>query len=123
MATVLVVDTDEKHNRRVRKLLRLAGFATRKAVSLEDAEAMIRAKPPDLVIMDLFLPARSGLMFIRHMHKDFPSMPIIAMSAQAATAKTDYHRLAMDCGAAGVLSKPVSKLDLIAMAKDSVNNR
>ena len=118
MTTVLLVDDDEISNREVRKSLKSIGCAVVEVSALGDAVRAVQAERPDLVIMDLFLPERAGLLLLRNLHQEYPNMGIIAMTGESGITKIDYHRLAMDCGAHGVLTKPFPRIDLISMAND-----
>ncbi len=100
----------------------LAGCQLLDAETLEHAEAVARAERPELIVMDLFLPGRAGHMFIREMKKELPNTKIIAMSDSAGTEENDDHRLALDCGAAATLTKPVAQIDLISLIHDLLGN-
>lgn len=118
MATVLLIDPDDDHRLNVRNVLYLAGCHLLEAGTLQHAQAVALAERPELIVMDLFLPGRAGHMFIREMKKDLPNTKIIAMSESTGTEENDDHRLALDCGAAATLTKPVAQIDLISLVHD-----
>jgi len=113
---VLVVDDD----RRVRELLEIAfsahGFKVITAADGEEAIRRSHGDRPDLVILDVRLPKRSGLEvceMLRH-EADDPSVPIILVSA-AAEAETRLQGFSR--GADDYLVKPFSPRELLARAK------
>jgi CheY-like chemotaxis protein len=118
MAEVLLVDPEHDHRLDVRKSLYLAGCQVLEASSLAEAEAIAGSEHLDLIVTDLFLPGPQGLMFIRQMRREYPDVPVIAMSDQWGDLDTDYQRLALDCGSAATLSKPVVQIDLISLVHD-----
>ena len=120
MTIVLLVDDDDISVRETRALLESLGCEVRETRTLDDAGAMVRTGCPDLVMMDLFLPDRAGLVLLRELHKEFLRMPIIALTGESGVTRTDYQRLAMNCGAVGVLTKPFSRIELISMVKDAL---
>jgi DNA-binding response OmpR family regulator len=113
MPSILVVDDD----RRVLELLDVALTANgyRVAIATDGEEAIKRAlgERPDLVVLDVRLPKRSGLEVcevLRH-DADDPFMPIIVVSA---AAEADTRIQAFRRGADDYLAKPFSPKELVA---------
>ena len=71
-----------------------------------DGLAAIRHRRPDLILLDMQLPAISGLELLRHIKNDddIASIPVIVVSADATTARMQE---ALTLGAAHYLTKPV----------------
>ena len=110
---VLIVDDD----RRVRELLEAAltthGFAVLTASDGDEAMKRAHADRPDLVVLDVRLPKRSGLDVceaLRH-DTDDPALPIILVSA-ATDPEQRLHAFAR--GADDYLAKPFSPRELVA---------
>ena len=79
--TVLVVDDDPATCRLIQKLLTPLGYAVR---TVGDGGAALVAgagTPPQLAIIDLFLPGVDGLSVMRCLRQDDPQLPVILMSA------------------------------------------
>ena len=71
----------------------------------QEAVDMVDTEKPDLVFMDLKMPVMDGLEATRQIKAKCPSIPIIALTANAFdTDKED----AMQAGCNDFLSKPVS---------------
>ena len=77
--TVLVVDDEPPIRRFLRTSLGAAGYRVAVAESAAEATAMLPIEKPDVVILDLGLPDRSGLDVIAEIRMRSP-VPIIATS-------------------------------------------
>jgi len=72
-----------------------------------DGLADVRARRPDLVLLDMHLPDMDGIELLRHLRSD-PStaeIPVVVVSADALPAQIEA---AFDAGATRYLTKPVS---------------
>lgn len=67
----------------------------------------------DVVIVDLFMPDQDGLETITQLHKEFPTLAIIAISGGYAASATMLS-VAEELGAARVLEKPFDAELLLA---------
>ena len=111
--SVLVADDD----RRVRELLEIAltahGFNVFTAADGEEAIKRVLCEHPDLVVLDVRLPKKSGLEVCQALRGGAgdPTMPIILVSA---VAETDSRVQAFQRGADDYLAKPFSPKELIA---------
>jgi two-component system cell cycle response regulator DivK len=104
---ILVVEDNERNLKLVRDVLQFAGYEVISARSGEQGVALAREQAPDLVLMDLQLPAMDGTEALR-MLRDDPltrEIPIVAVTAFAM--KNDRER-ALDAGFDSYLEKPIS---------------
>ncbi len=85
MGVILVVDDDPQLRASFEKLLTEEGHTVLTASSGEAALAAVRAKAPDLVIMDVRMPGMSGLEAFAAMHALEPRLPVIIMTAYGTT--------------------------------------
>jgi CheY-like chemotaxis protein len=101
---VLLVDDDPAIIESVRAALMMRGYEV--LVAWDGAEALSRVERdrPDLLVLDLVMPRRSGLMVLERMHRTgMRSTPIIMMTG------TDEHRhreTAEQRGVSVFLAKP-----------------
>jgi DNA-binding response OmpR family regulator len=93
--TVLVVDDEPKIVDVVRDYLRSAGYTVTTAADGEGAVALARARPPDLVVLDLGLPDLDGLELLR-MLRGVSAVPVII-----ATARDDEAEIVRGLDAGG----------------------
>jgi DNA-binding response OmpR family regulator len=110
---VLVVDDEPKIVEVVGDYLRSAGFAVTTAADGERAVALARARPPDLVVLDLGLPGLDGLDVARALRGTSP-VPIIMLTARGE--ETD-RVLGLELGADDYLVKPFSPRELLARVR------
>jgi DNA-binding response OmpR family regulator len=113
---VLIAEDEESIVASLDFLMRQCGFATRVARDGEAAIASLGAFRPDLVLLDLMLPGRSGLEVCRAIRAD---AGLGATRVLMLTAKGGAHDQArgMDAGADDYLIKPFSTRELVARAK------
>ena len=110
---VLVVDDEPKIVEVVGDYLRSAGFSVTTAADGEGAVASARARPPDLVVLDLGLPGLDGLDVARALRGASP-VPIIMLTARGE--ETD-RVLGLELGADDYLVKPFSPRELLARVR------
>jgi two-component system alkaline phosphatase synthesis response regulator PhoP len=111
--TVLVVDDEPKIVEVVGDYLRSAGFLVTTAADGIAAVASARARPPDLVVLDLGLPGLDGLDVARELRRASP-VPIIMLTARGD--ETD-RVLGLELGADDYLVKPFSPRELLARVR------
>jgi two-component system, OmpR family, KDP operon response regulator KdpE len=108
--TVLVVDDEPPIRRFLRTSLAASGY---RIVEAEDAASAVRlfsAEKPDLVVLDLGLPDRSGLELIPEIRQT-STVPIVILSARHdERSKVE----ALDLGADDYVSKPFGMDELMA---------
>jgi DNA-binding NtrC family response regulator len=111
-ATVMVVDDEEEIRELVGEFLKRRGYEIRSAASGEEALQAIRRNPPDLVLLDIYMPGMNGVELLRQLTKDkFPGGVIMLTASQ----EEPLLKAALDLGAFDVLSKPVD-LDQVELA-------
>jgi len=110
---VLVVDDERKIVEVVGDYLRSAGFSVATAADGEAAVASARARPPDLVVLDLGLPGLDGLDVTRELRRA-SSVPIIMLTARGEEAD---RVLGLELGADDYLVKPFSPRELVARVR------
>ena len=96
-------------------------FDCREAVDAESALAMLHETVPDLVLVDVMLPGKSGLDVLAEMREDpeLRAVPVIVLSAWQAPE--DVER-AIAAGADRFLAKPFRVDELAATAQELVNH-
>lgn len=104
MPAILIVDDDEVFCARVVRALSGRGFVARGVGDYAAAIAMARSHPPDMAVVDLRLPGRSGLDVVRDLKGLRPEMAILVLTGYGSIATAiESVRL----GAVHYLSKPV----------------
>ncbi len=82
-----------------------------------DGLAAIRARRPDLILLDMNLPDISGMELLRHLKADARTggIPIVVVSADALAQQIDA---AFEAGCTHYLTKPVSVAELLGVVDD-----
>ena len=111
--TVLVVDDEPRIVEVVGDYLRQAGFTVTTAADGERALSSARARPPDLVVLDLGLPGLDGLDVAREVRRT-SAVPIIMLTARREEAD---RVLGLELGADDYLVKPFSPRELVARVR------
>jgi CheY-like chemotaxis protein len=118
---VLVVDDSLVNLRLIRAVLEGKGFTVRGAGSAEEAFAMIRQRPPDLILMDISLPGMSGLEATRILKAEpaTKGIPVVGLSAHAMQGDAEK---ALAVGCDGYLTKPIDTRTLASYLTDLVES-
>ena len=104
MPTLLVIDDEESVRYSFRRVFGAEGVSVRTAATAAEGLAEVRDHPPDVIVLDLQLPDRSGLDVFRDIHAREPKRPVIFVTAHGTT---DTAIEAMKAGAFDYLIKPV----------------
>ena len=110
---VLIIDDEPMIIETVETKLRKEGFSTFTADSAEEGMRLFRRVKPDLVILDIMLPQRSGFDFCRAVRKESQA-PIIFVSARAD--ESDRVK-GLELGADDYVVKPFNLGELAARVK------
>lgn len=109
---ILVVDDDPKNSKIVGAYLKAGGYEVEFAADGEEALEKVRDFPPELLLLDVFMPAMSGLELSEALKNDprTRGIPILAMSS--------YHEFAageprQDLAADDFIKKPVRMDELL----------
>ncbi len=107
MATykILIVDDDEDIRTGLNMRLRSCGFDTGFAQDAVSAVSQAKAQKPDLIILDLGLPAGDGLLVLKRLQAmaDVSHIPIIVLSARDIDTNKQK---ALAAGAVAYFQKP-----------------
>ncbi len=117
---VLLADDEDAIVEDMAEALREVGHQVRTALDGDQALAQIRARPFDLVISDVRLPAVDGLSILRHLRAEAPSTDVVLMSGYATV--TDAVA-AMKADAVDYLCKPFEMGRLLALVSAVAERR
>ena len=107
---ILVVDDEPQMVRYLRASLVTHGYDVLEATTASQAEEVAAAERPDVILLDLGLPDRDGLVLTRSL-RDWCSAPIIVISARG---QEDDKIQALDAGADDYLTNPFGTGELLA---------
>jgi putative two-component system response regulator len=113
---VLVIDDDEQIRRLIVRLLQPMGHALEEAATAEEGLEKLRAAPPDLVLLDMQLPGRSGHEVLEEIRAD-PRTRLIPVVMITGAATQERKLKAIEAGVTDFLSKPFSPEELVARVR------
>jgi len=122
MSAVLVVEDEAAIAELITINLRHAGHEVTMAATAEQAQRVVDAALPDLVLLDWMLPGESGLQLARRWRSQARTreLPIIVLTARAAEADKVT---GLDAGADDYLTKPFSPKELLARIRSVLRRR
>ena len=109
IAHILVVDDDEGIKSLVKKYLNENNYLVTTASSAEDADKKVNIIKFDLIILDIMMPGKSGLEFIKE-NKSKIETPIILLTAKGEAIERIE---GLEIGADDYLPKPFEPKELI----------
>jgi FixJ family two-component response regulator len=115
--TVFVVDDYVPGRRSISRLLRTAGFAVAAFASAEEFLAQYDPQTSGCLVLDLAMPAVSGLELQGILADRGSLLPIIFLTAYGDVPKSVQ---AMKLGASDFLTKPVNDEDLLAAVRVAI---
>lgn len=121
MARILLVDDDPLLLQTLAQLLTTLGHEVIRAVDGRQALAWLRREACDLVLTDVLMPELDGLEMIRHVARERPGLPVIAMSGGSARMPgAEGLQLARRLGARAILPKPFGTAELSEVINSAV---
>ena len=113
---ILIVEDDPDIAELVARYLDKAGYTTERAWSGRDGLDAVRAKPPDLIVLDVMLPHIDGLEVCRLLRANdkTSAIPIIMLTARAEESE---RIVGLEIGADDYLAKPFSPNELVARVR------
>jgi two-component system phosphate regulon response regulator PhoB len=116
MPKILIVDDEPPIREVIRFALEAADYQALEAGHAEEARKQIIAENPDLILLDLMLPGKSGLELARQLKQNSKTreLPIIMLTARSQ----ERDKVAgLEIGADDYITKPFSPRELLARIK------
>jgi diguanylate cyclase (GGDEF)-like protein len=120
LSKVLVVDDDRLSAELVDGVLRSAGFVSSYICDAERALAVIEAELPDLIVMDVMMPAIDGFELCRRVrqHPALQFTPIIFVTRKGAL---EERVRGLEVGGNDYIAKPFEPQELVARVRSHLN--
>lgn len=115
---ILVIEDECSIRSFMQAILEANGYKVITADTCDNGIMMFVSYVPDLVILDLGLPDKDGLEFIKHNRKSYTA-PILVLSAR--TNESDKVE-ALDAGANDYITKPFSTAELLARVRAALRS-
>lgn len=108
--TIILVDDEDLFRDRLRRAFVNRGFTVWEAAEYHEAMTRIEEHLPDMAVVDLRMPGKSGLEVVREAKRIHPEMSIVVLTGYGSIATaTEAIRL----GADSYLSKPADVDDIL----------
>ncbi len=112
---IIVVDDDKEIREIVTFALTQNGFEVAVAGNGAQLPALLAARLPDLILMDVMMPGQDGYQIFYNLRSDSQTLQIPVMIMTAHTEDI-YARISHDLGAVHI-TKPFHPLDLVEKVK------
>ena len=113
--TILVVDDIANRRKEITQRLAERNYRLLEAASTEQALAHLRSDPPDLVVTETELPARSGLFLLQEIKQRHADIEVILVTHNA----TSYNLLqALRHGAFDFIVRPIDTSEILFSVVD-----
>ena len=122
MARIIIADDDEIIGEIASEALLARGHAAGVITNGRDALQVIRARKPDLVILDCNMPEMSGLLVLRELRQsiEFCDLPVLVLTARRSDKDED---LAYYQGANDYMKKPFDPAELVLRVEELLARR
>ena len=119
-AKILIVDDDPDLRKALRLRLRANHYETINAGDGYSAIAQAYKEHPNLIILDLGLPAGDGYVVLDRLQKDdkLSTIPVIVLTARDAQSS---ERIALQSGAAAFFQKPADNAELLDVIRATLS--
>jgi len=118
---ILIIEDDERLAMALSVRLKAQGYATWIAADAIAAVAHALRIKPDLVLLDVSLPAGNGFSVIEQFDQ-FAETQEIPIILATASKDPDLRRKALDSGAAGLLRKPYDSEELLHVVEQALES-
>lgn len=114
---VVLIEDEQNIVEAIRFLLSREGWTVSTHQDGTDALEVIRAAKPDLVILDIMLPGRSGMEILRDLREeeDLKSLPVLMLTARGQAKDRE---MAEQAGVSRFMTKPFSNTEVVTAVRD-----
>lgn len=122
MARIIIADDDPLVGELARDVLIAAGHGAGLVPNGADALAVIKARRPDMVILDCNMPDVSGVNVVRQLRQmmEFAELPILMLTGRRSEADEELARFA---GANDYMRKPFDPEELVFRTEQLLEGR
>jgi DNA-binding response OmpR family regulator len=116
--TILIIEDDQKVALGLAIRIKAAGY---EAIMAHDALSGVRSaikNKPDLVLLDISMPAGNGFIVAERIHRNIPNrIPIIFLTA---SRHPEFRQKAEELGALAFFEKPYEPTELLSIVSEAL---
>jgi CheY-like chemotaxis protein len=115
VATILIVDDEQANRELLGTILSKAGHTLFESTNGVEALSLAKAKQPDLIVMDLHMPAMGGTQFVKELRSD-PALAHVKIALYTATMPDASMRQFMELsGITCAIPKPSGAAEVLRL--------
>lgn len=111
---IVIADDEKEITFFVRRLLEMNGYTVWAANDGDKAIELYRKEKPDLLILDVFMPGKTGVQVCEEIRQEDPKILILMLTGQK---KEDDKVVGLTAGADDYLTKPFGEKELLARVR------
>ena len=115
--TILIIDDDAGVRKVLKRILSGAGYDVRETSDAFQALDELDSNPPDAALLDIKMPGMDGLSLLDNLHKRGLEIPVVVLTGHGDEFTSAE---CLDAGAAGYLTKPPDRAELLLAVKGAV---
>ena len=115
MQRVLIIEDDPAMSEYMCEILRRAGFEVSAAFNGVTGLEALRTSPPDVAILDIFMPEKDGLEVLIELRRTTPDLNVVITSGKQHLLSGSSLSLAEQLGANATLPKPFTPKELVSV--------
>lgn len=114
---VLLIEDEPNITEAIRFLLTREGWQVQTHAEGSDAVEVIKNANPDLVILDVMLPGKSGMDILRDLREeaDLENLPVLMLTARGQSRDRE---MAEKAGVSRFMTKPFSNTEVVTAVRD-----
>lgn len=118
---VLLIEDEPNIIEAISFILSRDGWTVKTHSNGHDAMEVVRARAPDLIILDVMLPGRSGFDILADIRAD-PDLGALPVLMLTARGQRKDREMAEKAGASHYMTKPFSNAEVLGVVRDLVRS-
>lgn len=121
MQRVLIVDDERLVADTLTLVFEKSGFEVATAYAADEALGIARKIAPDLLLCDIAMPGKNGLMLMQEMRQEFPACRVLFLTGLQGNLKAVHDQVRRSPDSVRVLMKPCEPEQLLRDASALLN--
>lgn len=120
---IMLVDDDYDFLNEFEEMLQLSGYETKAYSNVDDALCSLEKFIPDLILVDLKMPGRTGFDMAEEVYSNPATKDIDVFVISAFCSDEDKKYLVKECGVNKCIQKPIKPLELVKEIENMFKKR